>query len=481
MRTLVWFRGKDLRVSDHEPLARAAADGEVVCLFVVDPFFFAPERAREIPHRMQFLLESLELLEVSLRSLGAPLLLVGGKSVSVVPRVARQYRADRVLAHRWTEPFGRERDRRVAAALDVPFIVCEGERLLAPGSVRTAEGRAFSVYSPFAAAARRALAVRAPMAAPARLRGAPTLDVPGTVALPRLQSLGVTRNDRLLPGGETAARGRLDLFLAGSADRYHEQRDRLDLDGTSRLSADLKFGTLSVRTVWAAAHDALAKAAPKAWERFSGELLWREFAHDVLWHTPELLKSPRRREFEEFPWEKDDVGFHAWAEGKTGYPVVDAAARELLATGFVHNRARMVAASFLTKHLRIDYRRGEAHYLRYLTDGDWAQNNAGWQWSAGCGFDAQPYFRVFNPMEQGRKFDPSGGYVRKWVPELAGLPTCWLHEPWRAPPLELAAAGVTLGASYPAPIVDHGEARTRYLALASALMANRREGNSAQP
>lgn len=470
MRTLVWFRGKDLRVADHEPLARAAAEGEVVCLFVLDPFFFAPERARELPHRMQFLLESLHALHDELRQLGAPLWLVAGKSVTTVPKVAAHCRVDRVLAQRWSEPFGRERDRRVAAALHVPLVLLEGERLMVPGAVRTAEGRPFSVFTPFAAAARRAIAPEPLLPVPPRLRAAPVVDVPDVALLPSLASLGLGRNDRVLPGGARAGRERLDAFLAQRADRYHLDRDRLDCEGTSRLSADLKFGTLSVRTVWTAARDALADAAPKAWERFSAELLWREFAHEVLWHAPRLLRSPRRAEFERFPWEQDDVGFAAWAAGRTGYPVVDAAARQLLATGFVHNRARMVAASFLTKHLRVDYRRGEAHYLRYLTDGDWAQNNAGWQWSAGCGFDAQPYFRVFNPMEQGRKFDVDGGYVRRWVPELARLPTKWIHEPWRAPAGELAAAGVRLGASYPRPIVEHAEARMRYLALASGVL-----------
>jgi deoxyribodipyrimidine photo-lyase len=238
----------------------------------------------------------------------------------------------------------------------------------------------------------------------------------------------------------------------------------MDLPGTSRLSQDLKFGTLSARAAWHAATKALEG---KAQERFQAELLWRDFAHHLLFHRPMLLKEPNRPEFGRFPWELDPAGWSAWTTGHTGYPVVDASARQLLRDGFVHNRARMISASFLSKHLRIDYRRGEAHYMKYLTDGDWAQNNAGWQWSAGCGCDAQPYFRIFNPVTQGEKFDPDGAYVREFVPELAGLDSKYIHAPWAAPPLILEAAGVQLGKSYPLPIVDHATSRDLFLKLAS--------------
>jgi deoxyribodipyrimidine photo-lyase len=196
--------------------------------------------------------------------------------------------------------------------------------------------------------------------------------------------------------------------------------------------------------------------------------LWREFTHATLWDRPELLEQPFRRDFDGFPWRDDDAGWRAWVDGKTGYPVVDAAARQLLEEGFVHNRARMISASFLTKHLLVSYRRGEQHYLKYLTDGDWAQNNAGWQWSAGCGTDAQPYFRVFNPTLQGEKLDPSGDYVRRYVPELARLPARFIHRPAEAPAGALQQAGVELGESYPAPIVDHAMARDRFLKIAES-------------
>ena len=196
---------------------------------------------------------------------------------------------------------------------------------------------------------------------------------------------------------------------------------------------------------------------------FLNELVWREFAHHTLWDRPELLERPFRPAFEGFPWRSDARSWRAWAAGRTGYPVVDAAARQLLGEGFVHNRARMISASFLAKHLLVDFRRGEAHYLRHLADADVASNDLGWQWSAGCGCDAQPWFRVFNPVAQGERFDPEGAYVRRWVPELSRLPARWVHRPWEAPPDALAAAGVRLGVDYPRPIVDHALARARFL------------------
>lgn len=464
MRTLVWFRGKDLRVADHAPLAAAlAAGGEVICAFVLDPYFFAPARARKLPHRMQFLLESIAALAGELEARGSRLILVEGKSVDVVPRVARAWGVDRIVAQRWTEPFARERDERVAAGLDVPFELFDGETLAPQGSVRNAQGRSFSVYSAFARRFRATCDVGRPIPAPREVPPPPRGVRSEARGLPTLADLGLARNPRLPGGGEASARARLTRFLRGRAARYDAQRDRLDLDATSRLSADLKFGTLSPRTVWNAARQALARSHPRAWRRFADELLWREFAYAVLWDDPSLLERPHRPEFRSFPWQYDEAAWRAWCEGRTGYPVVDASARQLLAEGFVHNRARMISASFLTKDLRIDYRRGEAHYLEYLVDGDWASNDFGWQWTAGCGFDAAPYFRVFNPVEQGKRFDPTGGYVRKWVPELADLPDDLVHEPWRAP----------RRVEYPARIVDHAEARTRYLAIMSSLRARR--------
>lgn len=473
MRTLVWFRGKDLRIGDHPPLLDAAARGEVVPLFVLDPYFFAPERARELPHRMQFLLESLQELSDRIASLGSRLLLIEGKSCDVIPRVAAEWKVDRVVAHRWVEPFARQRDRRISEALRVPLILYEGETLLPPEALRTSAGNPFSVFTPFARAFLTRASIAKPLPAPSSLPALPSDVTAPPVVLPTLASLGISHNDAVLRGGERAARARLQAFLANAVQHYDTDRDRMDRAGTSRLSQDLKFGTLSARAVWKAL-DACSDS--KATRVFKNELVWREFAHSTLWDRPDLLKNPFRHGFEGFPWVEHDAHWRAWTAGHTGYPVVDAAARQLTGEGFVHNRARMVAASFLTKHLLIDYRRGEAHYMKYLTDGDWAQNNFGWQWSAGCGCDAQAYFRVFNPTLQGEKFDPEGSYVRRWVPELARVPAKWIHRPSEAPANILQSAGVAIGRDYPAPIVDHGTARDAFLETAKQhLGKSRRE------
>ncbi len=463
MRTIVWFRGKDLRLADHAPLRDALAGEEVIPLFVLDPYFFAPERARALPHRMQFLLDSLEALEGSLRDRGSRLVVVAGRSVEVVPRLARAWRADRVVAQRWVEPFARERDRRVNEALGGRLELFEGETLLPPGTLRTGAGAPYSVFTPFARRLREELVVGRPRQAPRALPPVPR-SVKSTSKIPTCEELGLERNAAVIRGGEAAANARLSWFLKHAAADYAKGRDRLDLPGTSRLSADLKFGTLSVARVWSAVEDAIG--ASEAARVFLNELVWREFAHSTLWDRPDVLEGPYRAAFRGFPWQEDEAAWDAWRTGRTGYPVVDASIRQLHGEGFVHNRARMISASFLTKHLLVDYRRGEQHYLAHLVDGDYANNNMGWQWSAGCGCDAQPYFRVFNPVTQGARFDPRGDYVRRWVPELARLPERYVHRPWEAPDGVLRDAGVRLGEDYPSPVVDHRLARERFLAIA---------------
>ncbi|MGE0547459.1 MAG: deoxyribodipyrimidine photo-lyase [Kofleriaceae bacterium] len=469
MRTIVWFRGKDLRVKDHAPLRDAVANGDVIPLFVLDPYFFAPERARELPHRIQFLLDSLHELSQSIARLGSRLIVVAGKSIDVVPRLAKAWRADRVVAHRWTEPFGRERDRRIDEALGGALVLYEGETLLPPGTLRTGGGTPYAVFTPFSRAAKAAASIAQPLAAPRRLPGIPHDVRARKVAIPTTAELGIPRNDAILVGGETAAGQRLRRFVRGVARTYDKTRDRMDLAGTSRLSADLKFGTVSVRAVWAS----VATVGGRGSSTFHNELLWREFAYHTLWDRPDVLERPFRDDFIGFPWRTGHSEWAAWVAGTTGYPIVDASARQLLGEGFVHNRARMISASFLTKHLLIEYRRGEAHYMKFLSDGDWANNNLGWQWSAGCGCDAQPYFRIFNPVTQGERFDPSGDYVRRWVPELARLPARLIHQPWTAPDDVLRAAGVELGKTYPRPIVDHQLARERFLAMAASHLRGR--------
>ncbi|MFO0612884.1 MAG: deoxyribodipyrimidine photo-lyase [Polyangiaceae bacterium] len=472
-RTLVWYRGKDVRLADHAPLTEAARSGEVIPVFVVDPYFFDPARARELPHRIQYLLDSLVALEKNLAHKGSRLFVARGRSVEVIPRLAASMNVDRVVAHRWVEPFARTRDARVRAALRVPFDLYEGETLLPPGTLRTGAGTAYSVFTPFSRAFFARVHDAEPLPAPRRLPALPADVGESEAALPTLEELGLARNDALVTAGEKAARARLDRFIERVLEGYETDRDRMDRDGTSRLSQDLKFGTISIRTVW---HAVSAVSSRKSAQKFLTELVWREFSHSTLADRPELLEKPFRREFEGFPWRDDARDWDAWTTGHTGYPIVDAAARQLLGEGFVHNRARMISASFLTKHLAQSYRRGEAHYMKYLVDGDWAQNNMGWQWSSGAGCDAQPWFRIFHPVTQGERFDPDGAYVKRWVPELAAVPAKFIHHPWDAPPLDLRRWGVTLGEMYPRPIVDHKLARERFLALAKAHLGRGGQG-----
>jgi deoxyribodipyrimidine photo-lyase len=463
MRTLLWFRGKDLRVHDHAALRAAARDSrELIPVFVLSPHYFGPGATERAPHRVQFLLESVRELAAELKARGSELQIVHGPARQRIPELAERLKVDRVLASTAYEPAARARDEHIANALRVPFVRYPGELLIDPLGVRTGTGGVFQVYTPFARLVRAHLRDLKVYAAPRQLPPLPVGLKLRTSGLPVLKK----HNPKLVAGGERAGRERLRHFVAGPLEAYPHERDRMDHAGTSRLGPDLHFGTLSARSVWCAVADR-AEVAAQARERFSAELLWREFAHYTLWHRPSVLSEPFRPEFKGFPWRRDEASFEAWWRGSTGYPVVDASARQLLTEGFVHNRARMISASFLAKHLLIDYRRGEAHYFKYLTDGDLAQNNLGWQWSAGCGCDAQPYFRVFNPITQGERFDPDGDYVRRYLPELGQLPARYIHAPWTAPAAVLERAGVRLGESYPRPIVDHVEARQRFLLVAS--------------
>ncbi len=461
MRSIVWFRGKDLRVEDHGPLCQALSGGEVIPLFVLDPYFFAPERATGMAHRMQFLLESLEALERRIAELGSRLVMVAGRSTDLLPELAVRWKVDQVLAHRWSEPFGIQRDDRIRTALQkagIRFLLHEGETLAPPGSVLTGNGSMFHVFTPFARAFGRQGWPGKPLPVPESLPPLSRLDGE-SAEIPSLESLGIRRNPHLPKGGEIEGLERLSNFQQQGLLGYRTARDRMAESGTSRLSSDLHFGTLSVRTIWHRISNS-HEGSKENKACFLNELLWREFAHHLLAEEPRLLSRPFRSGFEDFPWREDEGAWEAWKQGLTGFPVVDAAARQLLSEGYVHNRARMVAASFLTKHLLLNYRWGEAHYLQWLVDGDWANNNLGWQWSAGCGVDAQPWFRIFNPTAQGERFDPEGAYVKRWIPELEDVPVKWIHHPWDAP------EGVRRNLTYPSPLVDHGGARARFLEVA---------------
>uniref|UniRef100_A0A832I1E8 Deoxyribodipyrimidine photo-lyase n=1 Tax=Eiseniibacteriota bacterium TaxID=2212470 RepID=A0A832I1E8_UNCEI len=465
MRVLHWFR-KDLRLEDNTALHEAARDaaGDVVPFYASEPALLG--RDDMAATRVRFVLDSLADLAARIEAAGSRLALAHGEAAAVVVAAARAARADAVYWNDEYEPALRRRDDAVEAALRETGIRVRRfhDRLLVPpGEVMTADGGPFTVYTPFRRAC-EALPLSRPLPEVTRL-AAHDLPAPPLATLARL-GFEEPASARW-PGGAAEARARLTRLLAGGLARYATHRDFPAADAVSRLSADLKFGTLSPRTVADAALTARAAgAAPAAAvEKFVSELRWRDFYAHVLWHFPHVETGCFRREFDDLRWEGDPAQFEAWAAGRTGYPFVDAAMRELHATGFMHNRARMVVASFLTKDLLLDWRRGERHFMRHLVDGDLASNNGGWQWAAGTGTDSQPYFRIFNPVLQGEKFDPDGAYVRRFVPELARVPARWIHRPWEAPPLALAEAGVTLGDTYPAPIVDHAEQRARALAM----------------
>ena len=461
---LLWYR-RDFRLHDHPALnaALAAAD-RVLPVFVLDPGLLAGRWPA--PNRVWFMLGALAALRDSLEERGASLVVLRGRPRDVLPRLAAAVGARDAFATRDVSPYARARDRQVGTALgtvDAVLHLCGGGLVVEPEEVASAAGRPLSVFTPYF---RRwlGLARRDVLPAPDRLPGLPaaaTGGLPDAVPLPDQGSVVPTANPALLPEpGEAAARGRLarwatDERLAG----YADGRDRLGAAGTSRLSADLRWGLVSALAVLNATGG--PGDGPSA---FARELAWRDFYAQVLWHHPRVVRGAFRPAFDAVPWRADPASFDAWREGRTGYPVVDAGMRQLRATGWLHNRARMIAASFLAKDLLLDWRLGEQHFMEHLVDGDVASNNGGWQWAAGTGTDAQPYFRIFNPVAQGQRHDPDGAYVRRWIPELAGVPDRFVHAPWTMQPDVQAAAGCVIGRDYPGPIVDHAMARERALA-----------------
>ncbi len=472
MRILHWFR-KDLRLDDNPALSEAVADAcsDVVPFYASDPDALArPDLA---PTRVRFVLDALAQLSASIAARGSRLALAHGDAAEVVTRAARAVQADAVYWNDEYEPALRARDDRIEHALRAAGIQVKRfhDRLLVPpGFVHTAAGTPYTVYTPFRKAC-EALPLAAPHAAVEKL-AAHELPSP---RLATLERLGYAEpGSTPWPAGESHAHERLQRFL-GATDQgpgaglahYATQRDAPAARATSQLSADLKFGCIGIRRV---VHGVLAAAAHDTGlrdhaGRFVQELRWRDFYAHVLWHFPHVEHGAFRPAFAALRWRGSESEFAAWCAGRTGYPIVDAGMRELAATGFMHNRVRMITASFLTKDLLLDWRRGERWFMNHLVDGDLANNNGGWQWAAGTGTDAAPYFRIFNPVTQGMRFDEAGAYVRQWCPELAGLPAAVVHCPWVARPAMLAAAGVTLGKTYPHPIVDHAERREQALAM----------------
>ncbi len=440
MTGLVWFR-RDLRLGDNPAWTEATLrHGRVVALFVLDPALFDRGGSR----RGSQLVAHLRALDARLAALGGRLRVRSGDPAGVVADEARQ--AGSVYWNNDYSPYASERDRAVADALPGKQLVrFDGTVVHPPGSIRSEAGEPYKVFTPFY---RRWL--ERPIPGAAAPRAAEVVSDPGE---------GIPDSPQaMMEGGEVAAARRLSAFLA-RVDGYADERDRPDLDTTSRLSADLKFGTLS-----AAALAASIGAATTGRESFVRQLAWRDFHTHVLAANPRMLNRALRPEYDRIRWHDDPEGLAAWAGGVTGYPIVDAGMRQLLAEGWMHGRVRMITSSFLVKDLLVDWRLGERHFRRYLLDFDPAQNAGNWQWVAGTGTDAAPYFRIFNPVTQSKKVDPRGDYIRKWVPELSRLQSPAIHAPWLAAPGLLADAGVELGKTYPLPLVDHSQARERTLA-----------------
>ena len=463
-KVIHWFR-RDLRLHDNTALFEACRQAQhVVPVFILeDAFRTGPDVGAA---RLLFLLRSLAALREQLRAHGSELIFRRGKSETEIPKLARELNAAAVFANTRYEPYAQQRDARVFNALNemgVGFELFKDAVVWHEQEILTQAGRPFTVFTPYSRAW-KARKVPPPCPAPdvkkLRLTGPfPSDELPEDPA-----ALGHPCSQEILPAGEPAALKQLDNFLRAKIFTYATARDRVDLDGTSQLSAHLRAGTIGIRTVLAklttARRRAPSPAAAASCDVFLNELIWREFYLQVLHNFPHVMRGAFRPAYNALEWSGTDAQFTAWCEGRTGYPIVDAAMRGLNATGHMHNRLRMIVAMFLTKDLLINWQRGERYFMRQLTDGDLAANNGGWQWSAGTGTDAAPYFRIFNPTTQTTKCDPDGSFVRRWIPELADLPDDSIHEPWHEP---------LLAKNYPQRIVLHEEQRPKALAMFAKL------------
>lgn len=461
MITIVWFRN-DLRLGDNPALCQALADSEVI----VPVYIFEPDLSPSLGAGSSWWLHhSLVALGSQLDKKHSQLVLRRGDPYQVLSRLQRSVGAERIYWNSRYEPDGIKRDNDLKSVLEHQGTIVKtfNGALLYPLSKKF-----FQVFTPFWQHCLK-------LPEPARPLAEPEL-IPGLLDLPsdelnkwNLLPKGEDKKSEALAAywqpGSVGAEKKFALFLQEELARYSTGRDFPDLSCTSGLSPHLHFGEISARKIWHALRDHAKeyKIPTPSLDTFHKELGWREFFYNLLYNFPDLAQKPFKEKFAKFPYHDDPQGLEAWQQGRTGYPIVDAGMRELWHSGYMHNRVRMITASFLTKDLLIDWRAGAQWFWQHLVDADLANNCANWQWVAGCGADAAPYFRIFNPVLQGTKFDPEGAYVRRWVPELGSLPAKYIHAPWQAPESVLMQAGVTLGKSYPRPIIDHAYARERAL------------------
>jgi deoxyribodipyrimidine photo-lyase len=457
MSPSIWWIRRDLRLHDNAALQAALRlSNEVIPVWVADPALLRAAVAGE--KRLAFLHQGLAALAADLEARGSRLVVRQGEPARVFASLLGETGASAVFAEDDYTPYARRRDKAVARV--APLQLLEGLAIRPPGSVLKVNGTPYTVFSAFRRAwlAQPPLWDAKPIAAPARLA------TPRHLVSEPLALANATIANPSFPAGETEALRRFDDFVSDGLAEYAERRDLLDEPATSALSPYLRFGMLSVRRAAAAAWAASGhnKGGARAW---LDELIWRDFFIHILYHFPAVRDESFRPQFRRLPWRNDRELLDAWQEGRTGYPLVDAAMRQLAATGWIHNRARMVAASFLSKDLLVDWRLGERWFRRHLIDGDLALNNGNWQWVAGTGTDAAPYFRIFSPAAQGKKHDPAGRYVRRWLPELAGVPDRYVHEPWRMPQSLQRETGCRIGEDYPRAIIDRQQNRQRVLAF----------------
>jgi deoxyribodipyrimidine photo-lyase len=474
--TIVWFR-RDLRLRDNPALAAAIKrGGAVVPIYIFDDV--AEGKWRDGAASRWWLHHSLVSLDADLRARGSRLVVLRGDSAKILSALLKQQGADAVYWNRRYEPAAVSRDRALKAELvNAGYEVNDfnASLLFEPHTIKNKSGGPFQVFTPFWRHA-QTLPVDPPVALPSGMIPAPKR-WPASLSPAEWSLLPTVSWDEGIAArwhpGEAAAAKRLKRFVAGGIDDYGANRDRPEQDGTSAMSPHLHFGEVGPRQIWAAVRAKSADSgifpANQGAQIFLKEIGWREFAYHLLVHFPETPDAPLRADFKRFPWVSDAVKLSAWQRSETGYPIVDAGMRQLWATGWMHNRVRMIVASFLVKHLRISWEEGAAWFWDTLVDADLANNTLGWQWSAGCGADASPYFRIFNPTLQGEKFDPEGEYVGRWIPGLGEMPAKFIHRPWEAPGDVLARAGVVLGKNYPLPIVEHVAARQAALAAIKSL------------
>lgn len=469
-RALVWLR-RDLRLSDNPALLGALADGMTPLPVYIHDREPAPRPGAASDW---WLHHSLAALQRQLRAAGSDLLIFQGDSKKTLCHIAAQSGATAVYWNRLYEPGSVIRDKAIKTALRAAGLEtrsCSATLLREPWALTKADGTPYRVFTPFWKALQKAGPARAPLNSGGGLPaiGAHRCDSLPLEALQLLPRSGWDAEfHRHWQPGELAAWRQLQTFLDSALHSYAEDRDRPAIGGTSRLSPHLHFGEISPVQLWQQTQSWVdsqtAPGAVAAAESFLREVAWRDFAHHLLFHFPHSVEQPLDGRFHAFPWRNDYADdLQRWQRGCTGIPIVDAGMRELWTSGWMHNRVRMIAASLLTRNLLVPWQEGAAWFLDTLVDADLANNSFGWQWTAGCGADAAPWFRIFNPVTQGQRFDPDGSYVRRWVPELQGMPAKWIHRPWQAPEQVLADAGVTPGHDYPLPVVALDTSRERAL------------------